>query len=464
MPVEFEPCDENYEAPELHGVVPRPAIALLPWGVMWDDFLDTIDLPLEQWCREGPGGWMLGHVDIFAECGLRTVLVFFSARVRSTMRYRHHNTGTTIVVIPARRGWATLRRHLDVFERRLAPKDRLRRKAVSTMRYLLEYASTRVLALTRELRRSNCQAVVCQEYEFFRFDICVALGALLRLPVFATYQGGTFDRNRVGRAIRPLTIRGAAGLFIAPRAEIERVRSRYKLPEDRLLQVFNPVNLDMWANVGRAESRAALEIPAAARVVVWHGRVEMKVKGLDVLLDAWQQICKERAHQELRLVLLGTGNDAGKLQHRLDTENVPNVHWTNKYVTDLAIIRRVLSAADVYAFPSRREGFPVAPIEAMASGLPVIAADASGVADIFIDGEESGGIVVPRGDVAAFAVALGRLLDDEPLARAMGQRARDRVESSCSVEAAGSQMRAFLSLRGVSVAPPASHSLLSEGQ
>jgi glycosyltransferase involved in cell wall biosynthesis len=111
---------------------------------------------------------------------------------------------------------------------------------------------------------------------------------------------------------------------------------------------------------------------------------------------------------------------------------------------DRALIRQYLSAADVYVFPSRREGFPVAPLEAMACGLPVVAAAAPGIADIFDDGEDCGGLVVPTGDSASLAKSLGRLLDDDAAARLLGHRARVRVEQAFSLKAVGDQLHAFL--------------------
>ena len=121
-----------------------------------------------------------------------------------------------------------------------------------------------------------------------------------------------------------------------------------------------------------------------------------------------------------------------------------SVLWVNEFVQDRTAIRRYLSAADVYAFPSRHEGFPVALIEAMACGLPVVAADAQGVPDILEGGEASGGLVVPRNDTAALALALGRVLDDEVWSRELGKRARCRVEACFSFEAVGKQLCTFL--------------------
>jgi glycosyltransferase involved in cell wall biosynthesis len=124
---------------------------------------------------------------------------------------------------------------------------------------------------------------------------------------------------------------------------------------------------------------------------------------------------------------------------------------------DRVQIRQYLSAADVYVFPSRREGFPVAPLEAMACGLPTVAASAPGIADIFDEGEKSGGLVVPVGDVTSLARNLGLLLDDDEAARILGMRARERVERAFSLQTVGAQLQEFFGERSahkVSACPP----------
>jgi starch synthase len=423
-----------------------PTIALIPaGGALWDDFLDSIGVSLEKFCSEGPGGWQRGYINGLLLCGLRTVLIFFSARISSPVRYRHHPSGTTIVVLPAPATYHALRRKLSrEAGRAIKSPGLVRRNVFRAIRQVAPYLSTPIRALVRELRRERCLAIICQEYEHFRFDTCVLLGKFIGLPVFATFQGMDFDPNLVGRALRPLTIRSSAGLLIASQTEIKRVRTQYNLPTTRILQVFNPVDVEVWSAVDRNEARALLDLPPDARIAVWHGRVEIESKGLDVLLEAWQQISWERPGEKLYLVLMGTGQNAAQLQHRLDAMCMRNVRWINEYVTDGDAIRRLLSAGDVYAFPSRHEGFAVAPIEAMACGLPVVAADAHGVPDIFISGESSGGIVVPRDNPTEFARALIRVLTDRGLAQEIGRHARSRVEEAFSLEAIGKQLRTVL--------------------
>ena len=86
----------------------------------------------------------------------------------------------------------------------------------------------------------------------------------------------------------------------------------------------------------------------------------------------------------------------------------------------------------------------MATLEAMACGLPVVAADAPGVSDLLEEGERSGGIVVPRGDTDALAGALGGLLDDVQQSRQLGVRARRHVEQRFSLERIGTELRDFM--------------------
>ncbi|MBD2343060.1 glycosyltransferase family 4 protein [Anabaena subtropica] len=194
----------------------------------------------------------------------------------------------------------------------------------------------------------------------------------------------------------------------------------------------------------RSEARTALGIPSKTEIVVYHGRIEVYRKGLDMLMDAWQHICEERPGRNLRLLLVGTGSDAEKLRQLIAKKQLPGVIWKNEYICDRTIIQRYLSAANVYTLPSRHEGFPVAPIEAMSCGLPVVATDAPGVPYIFPDMELSGGIIVPREDSTALAEAIGSILDNQSWGHELGKRARDRAEKFFSLEAIGKQLREFL--------------------
>jgi len=426
----------------------QPVVALLVWGEVWEDFLGELGISLESFCNDIPFGWMSGYINALRLLGVKTILICPSARFTQPTYFTHQPSGAVICMLPVPKIYLALRRKLtDMKESPLFGQATgiytLNKLLYKVLREAAPYLCTSVSLLAQELRQQNCQVILCQDYEYFRFDVCVILGKLLQLPVFATFQG-TLSENWFGRWLRPLTIRNCTGLIAGSQAEIQRAEKRYNLPSAKITRIFNPLDLQFWSASDRQTARAVFGVPSDAEVAVWHGRVEIGQKGLDILFDAWEHVCKERAHRNLKLLLMGTGNDAEKVRQRIAALPQQNVIWLDQYTTDRTVLRDFLSAGDVYVFPSRHEGFPVAPLEAMACSLPLVAANAPGIADIFEDGENSGGLVVPVNDPVTFAQALGRILDDDNLRQNLGKNARHRVEKNFSLEIVGQQLRKTL--------------------
>src|SRR5205085_12319852 len=91
-----------------------------------------------------------------------------------------------------------------------------------------------------------------------------------------------------------------------------------------------------------------------------------------------------------------------------------------------------LSRHDLFVLPSRSEAFPNALIEAMASGLPVVATDVGGIPEVVRPGIN--GQLVPPDDVGALADAVLALMDDPAGAAALGQAARAEVERHYTID------------------------------
>jgi starch synthase len=423
----------------------------LPWGIL-EDFIEPLGVSLDEFCAEFTGSYAFGYAGALRRAGVRVVLVYVSRRVAAPVRRLHAPTGATIVVLPAPRVYRALRGRVRNTHARsvrgmfgdVSGTRRLLFPALALLRETILYFETPIKDLVEAIRRERCTAVLCQEYEYPRFDVCVALGRALGLPVFATFQGGDYQRSRLERLLRPIALRGCAGLIIASRAEVARVRARYGVAAAKIAAVANPVDAELWKPLDRRAARAKLGIPTSARVVVWHGRVAIWKKGLDTLLEAWRQLVTRHAGHDLRLVLVGTGQDADGLRRMIADAPGGTVTWVEQFLQDRSALRTYLAAGDVYAFPSRHEGFPVAPIEAMACALPVVAADARGVAEVLADGEASGGVLVPRDDPRALALALGRFVAGDEWCREMGERARRTVLARYSPDAVGGQLRAAL--------------------
>jgi glycosyltransferase involved in cell wall biosynthesis len=445
------PFARSLDAPEL-----PPTVAFMHCMDLIDEFLDHIDISFETYCNEFIGSWVFGYINALKQSGVRPLLVCITRHVTQPTRLIHQPTGTPICALPAPksyRAYQALRRRLlgayggqsgQSFQD-IADGNSTRRALLTPIKNLVKslgtYLSTPLGSLATELRRDHCQAILCQEYEYARFDSCVLLGKLIGIPVFATFQGGDALQSWVEYPFRRWAFHNCAGVIISTQKEIDRVQSHYHLPTQKITRIFDPMDTLTWQPGDRAVAREALEIPQTARVVVCHGRIDFHRKGLDVLTAAWAKICRERPDVDLRLLLVGTGPDVAKLTQQIEQLQLRGVIWRNEFVHDRAVIRQYLNAADVYTLTSRQEGFPIAPIEAMSCGLPVVAADAPGVPDILETGEAAGGIVVPRGDINALVAALGRLIDDPDHARKLGKLARQRIEAHFAPGVIGQQLR-----------------------
>lgn len=410
-------------------------VAFLPWADRFEDFHDRIGISLEDFRDRYDGTWLFNYVEALQSADIRPVLYFVSARVPRIARFTHKPTGVQVRVLPA--PW--LHRKLQGARDRFRLDSPLVSSAVS-------YAATPWAAVAREMRRDRCDAILCHEYEYPRFDQAVVLGRTLRMPVFATYQGGRRAGSALERPFRGAAIRGAAGIVIGARAEIERVRSAYGVPAERTTYVPNAFDVRRWRPADRRAARIALSIPADMKVITWQGRVEMHRKGLDVLLDAWGRLCAGRPGDRLLLLLVGSGRDEDILRGSMSASPPGSIRWDNQYVLDRDLLWRYLSSADIATLPSRDEGFAVSVIEAMACGLPVVATSVSGVAEAL--GADPTGVIVPPENAAALAEAFGRLLDDAPRRRELGARARRRAEEEFSLETVGERLRSFMEARG----------------
>ena len=109
-------------------------------------------------------------------------------------------------------------------------------------------------------------------------------------------------------------------------------------------------------------------------------------------------------------------------------------------------VDELLRAADIFTLPSHREGMPRSIIEAMMSGLPVVATDIRGSREEVVDGET--GILVPVRDAARLAGALQRLVEDAALRRLMGAAAQERALALYDEEKVAARQITRLGLEG----------------
>jgi glycosyltransferase involved in cell wall biosynthesis len=154
-----------------------------------------------------------------------------------------------------------------------------------------------------------------------------------------------------------------------------------------------------------------------AKRVLAAGRLTRQ-KGFDWLIPAWAQV--EEKHPDWKLRICGEGNWRERLEAQVAEHGLKNIELPGS-CPDMA---DQMSNASIYALSSRFEGFPLILCEAMSKGMAPVAFDCpTGPAEMIRDAEN--GLIVPLGDIDAFAAGLLRMIEDDELRHRCGKGAAE---------------------------------------
>ncbi len=173
-------------------------------------------------------------------------------------------------------------------------------------------------------------------------------------------------------------------------------------------------------------------------VILYSGRLRTR-KAVAVLLAAMPRVLA--AFPACRLVIVGDGEQGQRVAAAVRARGL-TAHVDMAGVLPRAAAMARLAEADVFCLPSIYEGLPLAILEAMAAGLPVVATAVSGNPEAVEDGTT--GLLVPPESAAALAAALIALLGDAERRRAMGEAGRARVAERFAIDRIAGEHLALL--------------------
>jgi glycosyltransferase involved in cell wall biosynthesis len=154
----------------------------------------------------------------------------------------------------------------------------------------------------------------------------------------------------------------------------------------------------------------------SAKTVIAAGRF-VKQKGFDRLIKAWEIVAPD--HPDWKLRIIGKGRRHDSLQALIDSRGLSG---SVKLAPPVSDIGAEMSRASIFALSSRWEGLPLVLLEAMSVGMAVVSIDCpTGPADV-VEDHVNGLLIRPR-TIAALAVGLAEMMDDEDLRRRCGAAA-----------------------------------------
>ena len=346
-------------------------------------------------------------IDTLQWGGAQKLLTTFAAEAMN------HEVDTTVISLNADREIAVVAQKLQ------AANVSIERLPAAKM-----FAPRRFIELIRLLRRERFD--VLQTHLTYANILGPLAAMFARTPVIGTLHLAGADPSLVPRKqhLENRVLRYRAQRLVAVGFVVAEV---YKtLLPGRIIEVI-PNAVDPLPPIS-AEQRAALRAELLddpdAPFVLAVGRLN-EIKDFPTLIDGWAIVVARYPTAQLRIAGGGAAEAAIReaiARHGLDQRILLG---QRDDVPDL------LQAADLFASSSKLEGLPVAVLEALAAGLPVVATDVGDVARVVVD---QTGIVVPPQDALALAQAINTLLDDPAQMQQMKQAARRHVQQHYNPE------------------------------
>lgn len=241
------------------------------------------------------------------------------------------------------------------------------------------------------------------------------------------------------RGVDSMTARFATRFHAITQAIAESVPPRIGVPTNKVEVIprgRDPLAYPLRTLEATRRARAELDLPQDAPIVLAIGRLEPQ-KGLLQLLDALPELARD--HQGIVTLIAGKDGRAAESLRRTASASGLDV----RFLGHRKDVVRLLTAADVFCFPSEREGFGGVLIEAMAVGCPVVATSIPTSREVLGEGPTGTGALVPVGDRRALARALAQTLSGDGVALGRAATARSRFTALFSIDTVASQMAGF---------------------
>lgn len=217
-----------------------------------------------------------------------------------------------------------------------------------------------------------------------------------------------------------LTLLRLADRVVVVNREVESFVLELGIPPGRVVCIPNgvdPLRFYPASAQVKLAARRKLGLPAGELLALYVGRLEY-MKGVDLLVQAWAAL-PAGVQGQARLLLVGDGPERLRLERQAAQAGVTG---RVLFLGEQAEVETYYQAADLFVLPSRTEGLSNAMMEAMASGLPVLATRVGGARDLLV--HECNGLLCEPEDSAALSMELSRLICDPHLRQAFGGRAR----------------------------------------
>ena len=242
------------------------------------------------------------------------------------------------------------------------------------------------------------------------------------LPTFIALLGGE-------RAIEAIKL-ASRKIIVPSQVVLAALTSRFDIDRDRIRTVYNgqdPRTKGLDRETLRLEIRHELGLPRDAKIVLGCGTVDLR-KGSDLFVNVARRVLLDPANagecSKVYFIWVGHRGDDNFRRWLLHDASIDGLGDRVRFIGPRSVVAPYYMAADLLALTSREDPCPLVNMEAMESGLAVVAFDGAGGAPEVL---EDAGVCVPYLDSGAMAIAVRRLLADADLRHELGRRGRARI-------------------------------------
>lgn len=275
-------------------------------------------------------------------------------------------------------------------------------------------------SLVEDMLRCSADIIHVHSYYLLMYDLIALTKKINNKPVIAHYHGGTPDMLLLPfRPLKRVSLSLADKIITINKTELNRLQDYWKVPKENIEYVPNGVNTDLFKPLS--------DVKKNKNEILFVGNL-VKAKGIELAVSSFIK-CKSE-FKDLKLTLVGQGYMRPVIEEQMKRLGIKDVTFLGALNHEQLNI--VYNKATVTVFPSKKEGLPLALLESMSSGTPVVSAINDGSRDIVSNRVD--GLLINQDGTKAFSEAISDLLSNAHLQTMMSRNSRRKVVENFSQE------------------------------
>lgn len=250
---------------------------------------------------------------------------------------------------------------------------------------------------------------------------------ILKIPIIVVHQHGYESSRSLLRSYLDRFSSKLVNKYIASCEAVSQIlRVRERIPSENILVIFNGVSTEEITNPIHKISLINDLVKQNTHLISTVGRLSPE-KGQIFLIQAMKSLLLEKIN--VNLIIIGTGPEKNRLVSEVRNQGlIGKVH----FMGDQRNVTEWLSASQIFVLPSLWEGISLALLEAMWSGLPVIATNVGGTPEII--SHQENGLLIPLKDPEAITRAILQIINEPDLKRKISNEAKKTILNKFNID------------------------------